>query len=149
MADNYSSQIAIWYRDWFRNERLYDAWARRHGYNYNELFVLYLLNSTGGCTPSYMAEFLSLSKQSVNGILNRLDQRQMIRRIRSDPDRRKCLIVLTPEAAQSVAGIMAELGEIENRVFGSLGKDNIGKMIELNCRLTDSFMVTMQEEEKK
>ncbi len=149
MSEEYSSQIAVWYRDWFRNERLYDAWAKRHGYNYNELFVLYLLNSTGGCTPSYIAEFLSLSKQSVNSILNRLDKRRMILRIRSDRDRRRCLIVLTPEAASSVSDMMAELGRLEDRAFGKLGKDNIRKMIELNSRLTDSFMVTMQEEEEK
>ena len=71
----------------------------------------------------------------------------MILRIRSDQDRRSCLIVLTAEAASHVSEMMAELGRLEDKAFGNLGKENIDRMIELNSRLTDSFMVTMQEDD--
>ena len=146
MSKELAPQISTWYRDWFRNERLYDAWARRHGLNYTELFVLYVLNSTGGCTPSYISEFLSVSKQTVNSTLGRLEKQQRIRRVPSSTDGRSRMVLLSETGEKWVGELMRELSAMEYRAFGRLSEDEIARMIALNGKLTDSISSEMQEE---
>ena len=145
MTERIAPMIDIWYRDWFRNEQLYNDWARRHGMNYNELFTLHVLHATGGCTPSYIAQFLSISKQTVNSLLGRLEKRGMILRLPSLEDRRSCMIRLSESGAAQAEEILRELKEIEYRVFSSFTQEELQTMIDINTRLTDRFSVALKE----
>ena len=141
--------IATWYKDWFRNERLYDVWARQHGLNYSSLFTLYVLNSTGGCTPSYIAVFLSISKQTVNSMLGRLEKKLLIKRVPSSTDGRSCMVLLSDNGVRWVSDLMQALTTMEYHAFGRLTENEVRQMIELDGKLTDSISEEMQEEAKK
>lgn len=146
MTSHIAPLIESWYKDWFRNEQLYDRWARKHGLNYNELFTIYVLATTPGCTPSHIADFLSLSKQTVNSLLGRLEKRGMIHREPSLVDRRSCLVLLSEEGGLWAEKILGELNEIEHRVFDTFTQDELEMMVEMNARLTDGFSAEMQED---
>lgn len=147
MKEKIASIIDIWYKEWFRNEQLYNGWARQHGLNYNELFTLYVLHKTGGCTPSYIAQFLSIPKQTVNSLLGRLEKRGMIERLPLEEDKRSCLIHLTEEGDGWADGILHRLEEIEYRVFSSFTEEELLNMIDINIRLTDKFVREMGGED--
>ncbi|MDO4546761.1 MAG: MarR family transcriptional regulator [Clostridia bacterium] len=149
MSCDIAQFIDRWYRDWFRNERMYDEWARRHGLNYTEMFALYVLNATDGCTPKYVAEFLSVSKQTINGVLDRLERRQLIERIPSAVDRRSRVVRLTGEGAQRVKMLLGELAQMEKRAFSRFTDVEIANMIELNSKLTDYIVQEMQQKNEE
>ena len=146
MKEKIASIIDIWYKEWFRNEQLYNGWARQHGLNYNELFTLYVLHKTGGCTPSYIAQFLSIPKQTVNSLLGRLEKSGMIERLPLEEDKRSCLIRLTEAGSERAGSILRELQDIEYRVFSSFTEEELNMMIDINSRLTDRFVQEMREE---
>ena len=137
MKEKIASIIDVWYKEWFRNEQLYNDWARQHGLNYNELFTLYVLRKTGGCTPSYIAQFLSIPKQTVNSLLGRLEKRGVIERLPLEEDKRSCLVRLTEEGGGWADGILRRMEEIEYRVFSSFTEEELLNMIDINIRLTD------------
>lgn len=138
--------IDIWYKDWFRNEQLYNDWARKKGLSYNELFTIHVLHATGGCTPSFIAQFLSIAKQTVNSLLGRLEKRGMITREPSSEDKRSCVVLLTEEGQAFADQILTELKDIEYCVFSSFTKEELEMMIDINSRLTDRFCTAMKEE---
>lgn len=146
MREKIASIIDRWYKDWFRNEQLYNDWARKKGLNYNELFTLHVLNKTGGCTPSQIAQFLSIPKQTVNSLLGRLEKSDMIERLPLEEDKRSCLIRLTEAGSEWAGSILRELQDIEYRVFSSFTEEELNMMIDINSRLTDRFVQEMREE---
>ena len=145
MTSRIAPLIDTWYKDWFRNEQMYNNWARKHGLNYNELFAVYVLHSTRGCTPSHIAQFLSISKQTVNSLLGRLEKRGIITRVPSPQDRRSCLVMLNPEGTAWAEEILDDLKAVEYRVFSSFSQEELEHMIDINTRLTDRFSAEMQE----
>lgn len=139
--------INQWYKDWFRNEQLYHNWAKKQNLTYNELFAVYVLHSTLGCTPTYIAEFLSISKQTVNSLMGRLEKKGYIQRIPSEEDRRSCTILLSEEGRIWASKMLGELEQLELRVFSSFTLEEIEMMVNMNKRLTDRFNEEMQKEE--
>lgn len=146
MHDTIAPMIDIWYKDWFRNEQLYHDWARRQGLSYNELFAVHVIHATGGCTPSYVAQFLSIAKQTVNSLLGRLEKRGMIERLPSPEDKRSCVVTLSEEGSVWAGEMLRKLKEIEYRVFSSFTQEELQTMIDMNIRLTDRFSAEMREE---
>ena len=147
MKEKIASIIDIWYKEWFRNEQLYNGWARQHGLNYNELFTLHVLHKTGGCTPSYIAQFLSIPKQTVNSLLGRLEKRGVIERLPLEEDKRSCLVRLTEEGGCWADEMLTELKKIEYRVFSSFTREELEAMIDVNSRLTERFSQEMGGED--
>ncbi len=62
-----------------------------------QLICLYSLQRKGEMTLSEMAQEVNLGMSTVNGIVNRLEEKKMLTRVRSDKDRRKVIIRLTGE----------------------------------------------------
>ena len=105
------------------------------------------MHSTLGCTPTYIAEFLSISKQTVNSLLGRLEKKGYIQRIPSEEDRRSCTILLSEEGRIWASKMLGELEQLELRVFSSFTLEEIEMMVNMNKRLTDRFNEEMQKEE--
>lgn len=135
--------IDSWYKDWFRTEQLYHIWAQKHGLNYNELFSLYVIANTGGCTPSHIAKYLSISKQTVNSLLSRLEKRGVIVREPSLTDRRSCHVMFNEEGKRWAGQVLSELKEVEHRVFDGFTQQELEMLVGLNARLTDGFRAEM------
>jgi len=69
--------------------------ARRHGLTAPQLMCLRLLNERGALSAGALAAGLSLSPQTVTGLIDRLHARELVTRVRSETDRRQVLIGLT------------------------------------------------------
>lgn len=64
-----------------------------------QLRLLQLIRSEGQATASELSDAMSLSQATVTSILDRLEDRQLIERIRSQTDKRKIHPRLTPAGA--------------------------------------------------
>jgi len=63
-----------------------------------QLKVLMLLNHSESVTIGQLAEDLSISLPSMTGIIDRLAQQNLVKRVQSDKDRRVVLIKLTDKS---------------------------------------------------
>lgn len=62
-----------------------------------QLLCLRHIRQHGFLTPGTLASYIFVSKATVTGILDRLEARGLVKRERSDPDRRKICVELTEE----------------------------------------------------
>lgn len=77
--------------------------ARRHGLTAPQLMCLRMLQDGGKHSAGTLAAALSLSPQTITGLTDRLQARALIRRARSDVDRRQVLISLTAAGRRLLA----------------------------------------------
>jgi len=67
----------------------------RYGLTVPQLTILKALSANGGCCVTELTEEIHLSQATATGILDRLEKRGLVRRERSDHDRRRVLVWLT------------------------------------------------------
>ena len=77
--------------------------ARTHNLTVAQLLCLQVLKETARVSAGTLANALSLSPQTVTGLLDRLHARGLIARERSETDRRQVLISLSEEGAKLLA----------------------------------------------
>ena len=64
---------------------------------------LTLLRTRGPMTPGQLAAATGLTSGTVTGVIDRLERAELVRRERVSDDRRKVLVVPTPDAADRLA----------------------------------------------
>lgn len=75
------------------------------------LQVLMLLDGEGPQSMHGLAEALDVSQASATGIVDRMEQRGLVTRLRDEDDRRVIRVALTDSGRQLLAGIAAERRE--------------------------------------
>lgn len=78
--------------------------VRSHGLTGPQMLLIKELLAMGETTVSRLADRVNLSQATVTDILNRLENRGLITRTRSDQDRRCVFIKLTEAARESLQG---------------------------------------------
>jgi len=76
----------------------------RYGLTGPQLTLLKQLSANGGCCVSELTKAIHLSQATATGILDRLEKRRLVRRERSDQDKRRVLVWLT----QAGEGLLAD-----------------------------------------
>jgi len=76
----------------------------RYGLTGPQLVVLKELVEGGGRPVSGLAQAVNLSQATVTGILDRLERKAMVERVRSSQDKRKVIVSSTAEAERVLAG---------------------------------------------
>lgn len=110
--------MSIW------NERLVSAMT------YNESMVCNLLykqcwEKEGLLTPTDLCSRLQIRKSQMNVILNSLEKRKLIVRIRSEEDRRNVYISLTDEGRKVYEEAHREILNMPRELISRLGEDKI------------------------
>ena len=67
-----------------------------------QLVVLREVGRLSGASISALARSVSLSQPTVSGILERLEKRGLVRRERSEQDRRSVFVTLTPQGGRTL-----------------------------------------------
>ncbi|MBT0770727.1 winged helix-turn-helix transcriptional regulator [Kineosporia sp. J2-2] len=84
------------------------------------VIALELLRDQGPCGQQRLAEALSLDPSNVVGLLNELEQRELITRRRDPADRRRHIVELSGKGLDELTRTGQHLGGIEDNLFGSL-----------------------------
>ena len=72
------------------------------------------LHTAGPCTVAELSRWLFVDAGAMTRMLDRLEQKQLCRRVRSSADRRVVQVELTPEGEAAVAGVPPVLAEVMN-----------------------------------
>ncbi len=94
--------------------------VQRYGLTGPQLVVLKELTERSPRTVGELARAVNLSQATLTGILDRLDRKGMVSRVRSTADRRKVFVSNTETAAEVVAGAPPLLQEGFTRAFREL-----------------------------
>lgn len=85
--------------------------ARQYGLTSPQLICLKKLDKKGGLTPGGLAKEVHLSHATVTGIINRLEKKGLVRRVRSEKDGRSFQINITGEGLSMIKSSPSMLQE--------------------------------------
>lgn len=124
----------------------FDTYSRKLSVDYHitvpQLICLHAIVHDGPMTLSSLGKLVSLSMSTVNGIVDRLEAKNLVERRRTNPDRRKVLVTATdagvmlsrnmpPPLHNRLAQAISELPELE-QVSIALSLERIVAMMEEN-----------------
>lgn len=89
----------------------------RLGLGASDSQFLTLLRAKGPMTPGQLARATGLTSGTVTGVIDRLERNDLARRERDDADRRKVLVVPTPDAVDRLAPTYAGQAALLSRVL--------------------------------
>lgn len=96
------------------------ALARDHGLTGPQYLTLKIVVERGSPTTGEVAEAVHLSQATMTGIVDRLEAKGLVRRSRSDRDRRKVRVEPTAAAEAALAAAPPVLQESFTSAFGQL-----------------------------
>ena len=110
--------------------RAYEGVMAPGGLRPRHLVALKLL-SEGPQSQQGLADALSLDPSNVVGLLNELEERDLVVRRRDPSDRRRHIVELSPEGEEELAVAYARLSRVEGELLGGLSAGERATLYEL------------------
>ena len=90
-------------------EKTSSARVRSLGFTESQFDIIATLGNTPGMTCKELGEKTLITKGTLTGVLDRLDKKGLVERIRGDDDRRQLFVKLTPVGEQTFADIFPQV----------------------------------------
>jgi DNA-binding MarR family transcriptional regulator len=100
--------------------RAYEGAMTPGGLRPRHLIALRLLSEQGPQSQQGLADALSLDPGNVVGLLNELEERELVVRRRDRSDRRRHIVELSPSGEEELAVAYAQLSRVEDELLGAL-----------------------------
>lgn len=100
--------------------------------------VLGQLRDRGAMSPSELGEQLIVTRATVTGVVDSLERRGYVQRLRNPVDRRGVIVDLTPEGREVIAAIRTLVHRHERDWMGVLADDELTLFISLMHRIQDN-----------
>jgi|ERR1700694_656968 DNA-binding MarR family transcriptional regulator len=98
------------------------------------LIALRLLSEQGPANQQGLADSLSLDPSNVVGLLNELEERELVTRRRDRGDRRRHIVELSPRGEEELCTAYARLRLVEDDLFSALSTDERATLYDLLVR---------------
>ncbi|WP_426141750.1 MarR family winged helix-turn-helix transcriptional regulator [Pseudomonas sp. DWP3-1-2] len=109
-------------------DRMLDQQLVPYGVTSSQFKVLIIVAQFGADTPAELCRHLSLDSGSMTRMLDRLEQKQLIKRTRSAVDRRQVHLALTAEG-QAITDCMPQIGaDAMNQLLGVLDAQEVASL---------------------
>ena len=92
----------------------------KQGVSMTHLHVLSMLEHHGDLTMSHLADLLGVSLSNVTGLIDRMEERAFVERIRDREDRRVVLVRLTPGGREQLDAIQLVREELMQKILARL-----------------------------
>ncbi len=120
-----------------------DARVSRYDVTPAQTHVLLYLQQHGGRVPQHeLTEFLRVKPSTVNGVLDRMEEKGLVRRSVSGRDARRRLITLTDKGAEQQALFQQSFLDVE----GAMVRGFTQEERETLCALLDRVIENLKEE---
>jgi DNA-binding MarR family transcriptional regulator len=108
------------------NEKFDDAAAGALGINRTDMRCIDIVAREGGrLTAGALAELSGLTTAAVTAVLDRLEEKGYVRRVRDESDRRRVFVELTPLASERTHRIWGPLARKAERMFARLSVEEL------------------------
>jgi DNA-binding MarR family transcriptional regulator len=95
------------------------------------VIALTVLRQIGEGSQADLATALKIDRTNLVGLLNELEERELVERRRSHEDRRRHMVALTGTGSERLSEVEAALAEVESRVLGALDGDEQASLYSL------------------
>ena len=120
-----------------------DARVSRYDVTPAQTHVLLYLQQHGGRVPQHeLAEFLRVKPSTVHGVLDRMEEKGLVRRSVSGSDARRRLITLTEKGAEQQALFQQSFLDVEEAMVRGFTQEER----ETLCALLDRVIQNLKEE---
>ncbi len=113
------------------SRRLTKHLAREFGLTGPQLTVIKILEQIGDMSLSNLSARIKTQNSTVTGIIDRMEREELVKRQRSETDRRIVLIRLTPTGRKLAESIEIEPMEIFRQALASLPRQDIGDLFRI------------------
>ena len=100
----------------------------KSGVSMTHMHVLWLLEHHGDMPMSRMAEFLDVSDSNATGIIDRMEERGLVERVRVPDDRRVVLLRIAAGGNQALDETEAVKQDRLQSILGHLDEDQLGRV---------------------
>lgn len=122
----------------FRQDELYDIWAKQNGLKPSTVAVLYMLDQFETCTQGWISKLCLLPKQTVHTVVQELEQAGHLEKV-SVSGRKEKPLRLTEAGKRYTADKLDSLYRAEERAAAVMGAEQFAAMVEMTRKFTDSF----------
>ena len=102
-----------------------------------QVSVLWLVDEFPGIAQIELGQRLRMDRATTMTIVNRLQERDYLRRERSETDRRKQALYLTPKGTKALAKAKLAIGEHEAWLKSRFTPEELNKLVEMLARIHD------------
>jgi DNA-binding MarR family transcriptional regulator len=117
---------------------------RRGGVSTAHFHLLAMLDRHGEMAMSRVAEVLDVSLSNASGLIDRLEERGLVERIRVPDDRRVVLVQLTPPGRQTLKDAEVLKDEMVGRVLARLTGKQLERVIDVMGELKEAARATLE-----
>jgi len=100
----------------------------KSGVSMTHMHVLWLLEHHGDMPMSRMAEFLDVSDSNATGIIDRMEERGLVERVRVPDDRRVVLLRIATGGTRALDEMEAVKQDRLQSILGHLGPEQLGRV---------------------
>jgi len=100
-----------------------------------QVSVLWLIAENPGISQIEVGQRLSMDRATTMTIVNRLQERDLMRRERSESDGRKQALHLTPQGQEALRAAKTAIGEHEAWLKGRFSAAEVEKLVEMLARI--------------
>lgn len=119
-------------------ERAVDARLRPLNLNSAQGMTLLALAEHGPQRMSYLARFLLQQTQTTTDLVDRLERRSLVRRIRHETDRRVVLVEISDEGRALLKDIREAIWSVGRETFGGLSDTELARLTTTARRVRDA-----------
>lgn len=112
----------------------------------NEMFVLMWLYRNEEVNMSSIADYLNVPLNTATGIVSRMEKKGMVKRVRSQADKRVVTIEMTDQGLTQIDLIMKEYLKYGQRILKDLSLEEMQLLNKLMSKVVDLLQHTGQEE---
>lgn len=107
----------------------YFKWCKANGISYNEMAVLYVTLKDKNATQKTISQEWSLPKQTVNSIVKKMKENNLIILEKSENDAREARLALTQKGIDLAVPLVEKLLAVETRILSSLGEEKLSMFL--------------------
>ena len=100
----------------------------KHGVTIGQYFVLRELWENDGATPSELSTRMGILEPSTNSALDALERRALITRVRSESDRRRVHVHVTPEGRDLRGRLLQYAAKVTTRALEGVSNEDIDRV---------------------
>ena len=123
-------------------DKSYEKILSDHQLNNSTWITLYVLLITGEAMyPHQLAKFLPIENTSLSPVIDKLENRGLIKRSRSKEDKRTVQIFLTEKGYKLMTEVNPETIELAKFVYGALSPEEARTLIKIARKIRDRVMI--------
>jgi DNA-binding MarR family transcriptional regulator len=116
-------------------ERFTGESVRANGLTHAQFDILATLGNTSGMTYKELGERTLITKGTLTGVIERLEQKELVERTRSSGDKRSFFVRLTPQGEQVFRDVFPKVVEHGKQLFATYGAADFDQLDEVLATL--------------